>query len=84
MIVALGGIGEQRVCRDIAIRSCLIRAGPAIGHSVEAEDIVEPDNRRALAEGITVESVLPGFCDYYVIGQFRLLVETTGIDAGTV
>src|SRR5215510_2506703 len=85
MIVALSGIGEQGISGDIALRPCLIRASPTIGHSTGAEDIVEPDNRVNMAVGgTTVETGLPGFCDYYVIGQFHLVIGSIGKDARTV
>src|SRR5262245_52266511 len=41
MKVALNGIGEQWISRDIAVRPCLIGATPAIGHSAAAKNIVE-------------------------------------------
>src|SRR5262245_6406739 len=84
MIVTLSWIGEQGISRDIAVRPCHIGAIPAIGHSAAAEDIVESNDRLILVgEGLTVETVLRRFCDYYVIGQFRLEAESIGKDAGT-
>ena len=83
MIVALSGIGEQGISRDIAVRPCLIGASPAIGRSAGAKDIVESDDRLMLADCATVETGLPGFCDYYVIGQFYTGIASIGIDAGT-
>jgi hypothetical protein len=35
-------------------------------------------------EGATVKTGLSGFCDYYVIGQFRTDINSMDIDAGTV
>src|SRR5215510_14128693 len=79
MIVALSGVGEQGISGDIAVRPCLIGASPAISQSVDAENIAESDDRLSLVEEpATVESELPGFCDYYVIGQFRLGIESVG------
>src|SRR6266508_1372432 len=84
MIVALSGIGEQGISGDIVVRPCHIAATPAIGHSVGAKDIVESNDWRILVvEAATVETELSGFCDYYVIGQFRLRIESSGKDAGT-
>src|SRR5262245_9284750 len=84
MIVALSGIGEQGISGDIAVRPCLIGATPAIGHSAGAKDIVESDDQRILVVDVaTVEAGLPGFCDYYVIGQFRPAIGSIGNDAGT-
>jgi hypothetical protein len=84
MIVALSGIGEQGISGDIALRPCPVGAIPAIGHSAAAEDIVESNDRRILvSEGLTVETGLRGFCDYYVIGQFRLDTESIGKYSGT-
>src|SRR5262245_352414 len=85
MKVALSGIGEQGISRDIAVHPCPIGATPAIGHSAGAENIVESCDRRILAESVaTVKTELPGFCDYYVIGQFRPGISSIGKDAGTV
>src|SRR5262245_38088996 len=85
MIVALSGIGEQGISGDVAVRPCHIGDGPAIGHSAGAEDIVESNDRRILGgEAGTVETGLPGFCDYYVIGQFRLCTDPQGKDSRTV
>src|SRR5262252_101971 len=84
MIVALSGIGEQGIIGDIAVRPCLIGASPAIGHSAGAEDIVESYDRLILCEGATIEADFPGFCDYDVVGQFRPLIGSLSIDAGTV
>lgn len=84
MIVAISGIGEQGISGDIALTSCLTGASPVIGLSAAAEDIVESNDRRILiTEGLTVETGLRWFCDYYVIGQFRLDAESIGKDAGT-
>src|SRR5262249_28197546 len=84
MIVALSGIGEQGISGDVAVRPCHIGAGPCISHSAGAEDIVESEDWRILVvEESTGETGLPGFCDYYVIGQFRLGIEFFGKDAGT-
>jgi len=84
MIVALSGIGEPGISGDIAVHPCLIGASPAIGQSVDTKDIVESDYRLMLAKIVaTVETELPGFCDYYVIGQFRPGIESIGNDAGT-
>src|SRR5262249_49072723 len=83
MIVALSGIGEYGVSGNIVVRPCLIGASPSIGHSADAKDIVESDSRRILVEVATVETGLSGFCDYYVIAQFRLDIESIGKDAGT-
>src|SRR5262245_46352490 len=84
MIVALSGIGEQWIGEDVAVRSCHIWAGSGISHSAAAENIVESDGRRILAvETSTVETGLPGFCVYYVIGQFRLYIWAYVKDAGT-
>src|SRR5262245_33389667 len=85
MIAALSGIGEQWISGNIAIHPCLIGANPAIGHSAAAKDIVESGDRRIpVVGGATVEAGLPGFCDDYVIGQFRPGIESIGKDAGTV
>src|SRR5262245_4580859 len=84
MIVALSWIGEHGIKRNIVVRPCLIRASPTIGHSTGAEDIVEPDDRVNMAGDTTVETGLPGFCDYYVIGQFHLVMGSIGKDARTV
>src|SRR5262245_59260755 len=85
MIVALSGIGEQWIKRNIVVLPCHIGDGLGIGHSVDAEDIVESDDRRLLVgEDEKVETGLPGFCDYYVIGQFRLHAVSKGKDAGTI
>jgi hypothetical protein len=84
MIVALSGIGEPGISRDIAVRPCHIGATPAIGHSACAKDIVESADRLFMYEGTTVKTGLPGFCDYYVISQFRPETESIGKDAGTV
>src|SRR5262249_11236324 len=81
MIVALSGIGEQGISRDIAVRPCLIGATPGISRSACAEDIVESNGR---VNAATVESGLPGFCDYYVIGQFRPDIDSIDIVAGPV
>src|SRR5215468_7591167 len=84
MIVALSEIGEHGISRDVAVRPCHIGAVPAIGHSATAENIVESDDRRILAaETVTEETGLPGFCVYYVIGQFRPSIGAEVIDAGT-
>src|SRR5215510_2729251 len=84
MIVALSGIGEQGIGLDVAVHPCLIGAILVICLSAAAEDIVESNDRRILVrEGLAVEARLPGFCDYYVIGQCRLAAESIGKDAGT-
>jgi hypothetical protein len=84
MIVTLSGGDEQGIIGDIAVHPCLIGANPAIGHSAGAKDIIESDDRLILVEETaTVETELPGFCDYYVIGQFRPGIGSIGIDAGT-
>src|SRR5262245_36761615 len=85
MIVVLSEIGEHGIIRDVAVRPCHIGAVPAIGRSAAtAENIVESDDRRILTiEIVTVETGLPGFCVYYVIGQFRPSIGAEVIDAGT-
>src|SRR5215813_802785 len=85
MVVALSGIGELGISGYIAVRPCLIGASPAISHTVDAEDIVESDDRVNMAvSGAAEETGLPGFCDYYVIGQFHLVISSIGINGGTV
>src|SRR6266508_3429291 len=69
MIVTLSGGDELGISGDIAVRPCLVGAIPAIGRSAAAKDIVESDGRRFLYEGAAVKTGLPGFCDYYVIGE---------------
>src|SRR5215510_1706799 len=84
MVVALSGISEQGISGDIAVGPCLIGATPAISQSVDTKDIVKPDDRRILVEEpATVETELPGFCDYYVIGQFCPVIKSISNDAGT-
>src|SRR5262249_34795440 len=85
MIVPLSGIGKQGIRLDMPVHPCPIGATPAIGHSASAENIVKSCDRRILAESVaTVKTGLPGFCDYYVIGQFRPEISSIGKDAGTV
>ena len=80
MKVALSGVDELGISGDIPVLPCPIRASPIIGQSAGAKDIVESGDRDAGC--VTEESGLPGFCDYYVIGQFYTW-KSIGKDAGT-
>src|SRR5262245_42363733 len=84
MEVAMSGISQERSGEAIAVVPCLMAETAAISQSVDTKDIVKPDDRRILVEEpATVETELPGFCDYYVIGQFCPVIESISNDAGT-